>query len=112
VGSREGQGGAIVVHGEPGIGKTALLDYTAAGAREHQVLRTVGNEAEMELPFAALQQLCAGAVATIELLPEPQRHALGVVFGLVTGAAPDRLLVGVAVSVSCRSYLLRGRCFV
>jgi DNA-binding CsgD family transcriptional regulator len=92
----EGQGGAILVHGEPGIGKTALLDYAVERARGSQVLRTVGNEAEMELPFAALQQLCAPAIAKIDLLPERQREALGVAFGLVTGAAPDRLLVGLA----------------
>ena len=74
---------AIVVHGEPGIGKTALLEYMIASARDIQVLRTVGNEAEHELPFAALQQLCAPGITELSQLPEPQRDALGVTFGLV-----------------------------
>jgi len=95
--ARDGQGGAIVVHGDPGIGKTALLDYAAEAATGFLVLRTVGSEAEMELPFAALQQLCAPALASVDRLPEPQQEALGVAFGLVSGATPDRLLVGLAV---------------
>lgn len=97
VAARGGHGEAIVLHGEPGVGKTALLEYAIAAAQGFQVLRTVGNEAERELPFAALQQLCAPGVASLEQLPEPQRDALRVAFGLMTGAAPDRLLVGLAV---------------
>jgi DNA-binding CsgD family transcriptional regulator len=96
-GARNGLGSAIVLHGEPGIGKTALLEYMIANARDLQVLRTVGNEAERELPFAALQQLCAPGLAHLSQLPEPQRDALRVTFGLAPGAAPDRLLVGSAV---------------
>ena len=96
-GSRSGRGDAIVVHGEPGIGKTALLDYAVARAHEFRVLRTVGNEAEQELPFAALQQLCAPGVERLNELPRPQRDALRVAFGLANGPAPDRLLVGLAV---------------
>ena len=96
-GARDGRGNAVVVHGEPGIGKTALLDYMVASAPDFQVLRTVGNEAERELPFAALQQLCATGLADLSQLPEPQRDALSVTFGLVTGAPPDRLLVSLAV---------------
>ena len=76
-GARNGRGGALVMHGEPGIGKTALLEYTIDRARDLQVLRTVGNEAERELPFAALQQLCASALAESSQLPAPQRDALG-----------------------------------
>jgi len=95
--ARHGRGKAIVVHGEPGIGKTALLEYMIASARDFHVLRTVGNEAEHELPFAALQQLCAPGLADLSQLPEPQRDALGVTFGLVTGEPPDRLLVSLAV---------------
>src|SRR5690348_9661134 len=91
--ARSGLGGAVVVHGEPGIGKTALLEYTIASAHDFRVLRTVGNEAEHELPFAALQQLCATGLEDLSQLPEPQRDALGVTFGLATGAPPDRLLV-------------------
>jgi DNA-binding CsgD family transcriptional regulator len=91
------QGRAIVMHGEPGIGKTALLEYATTRARDFQLLRAVGNEAEMALPFAALQQFCSPCLANLETLPEPQRDALQVAFGLNGGAAPDRLLVGLAV---------------
>src|SRR5690242_16745734 len=94
--ARGGHGGAIVVHGEAGIGKTALLEYAVAAADGFQVFRTVGIEAERELAFAALQQLTAPGVPGIEQLPRPQRNALQVAFGLVTGAAPDRLLVSLA----------------
>ena len=95
--ARDSQGEAIVVHGDPGIGKTALLEYATAGAHGFQLLTAVGNEAELALPFAALQQLCSPCLAGLEQLPEPQRNALQVAFGLVTGVAPDRLLVGLAV---------------
>jgi len=95
--ARSGLGKAIVVLGEPGIGKTALLEYMISSARDFKVSRTVGNEAEHELPFAALQQLCAPGLTDLSQLPEPQREALGVTFGLVSGAPPDRLLVSLAV---------------
>ena len=95
-GSRAGQGHAIVVHGEPGIGKTALLEYAVTGAHDFHVLRTAGNEAERELPFAALQQLCVPCSEHVDELPRPQRDALRVAFGLADGPAPDRLLVGLA----------------
>jgi DNA-binding CsgD family transcriptional regulator len=97
IGARTGRGDAIVVHGEPGIGKTALLEHAVRSAHEFRVLRTIGNEAEQELPFAALQQLCAPAVDHLDELPNPQRDALRVAFGLSSGSAPDRLLVGLAV---------------
>jgi len=97
VAARHGHGQAIVVHGEPGIGKTALLEYVVGAAQDVRVFRTLGNEAEMELPFAALHQLCAPVLAGLEQLPEPQGDALRVVFGLMTGDPPDRLLVGLAV---------------
>src|SRR5882757_11180138 len=102
--ARSGRGEAIVVHGEPGIGKTALLEYAVGAAQDVRVLRTVGNEAERELPFAALQQLCAPVLAGLEHLPEPQGDALRVAFGLMTGDPPDRLLVGLAEigRASCR----------
>jgi len=95
--ARNGRGEAIVVYGEPGIGKTALLEYMVAGARDFEVLRTVGNEAERELPFAALQQLCAPGLRDLSALAEPQRAALRVAFGLASGAPPDRLLLSLAV---------------
>jgi DNA-binding CsgD family transcriptional regulator len=95
--ARSGNGGAIVVHGEPGIGKSALLDRAIAGTSGFHVLRTVGNEAEVEVPFAALHQLCAPTLISLEQLPAPQRDALGVAFALTTGPAPDRLVVGLAV---------------
>jgi DNA-binding CsgD family transcriptional regulator len=91
-----GHGAAMVLRGDPGIGKTALLDYAISAAEGFRVLRTVGNEAEMELPFAALQQLCAAGLGGLEQLPVPQRDALEVAFGLSSGVAPDRLLVGLA----------------
>jgi DNA-binding CsgD family transcriptional regulator len=92
-----GQGGAIVICGEPGIGKSSLLDYAKDSATGFQVLRAVGNEAERELPFAAAQQLCAPTLGTLQELPAPHRDALGVAFGQVAGSAPDRLFVGLAL---------------
>src|SRR6476646_9596218 len=90
-------GGGIVVLGEPGIGKTALIDYAIEAAEGFQVLRTIGIQAERELPFAALHQVTAPCLSSLEHLPEPQRDALQVAFGLDAGVAPDRLLVGLAV---------------
>src|SRR5260221_3443952 len=95
--ARSGRGGTILVHGEPGIGKSALLDYAAGAATGFQVLRAVGSEAEVDLAFAALQQLCAPCLASLERLPAPQRDALRVALGHTTGPAPDRLLIGLAL---------------
>ncbi|MDT4909502.1 MAG: hypothetical protein QOI69_2743, partial [Pseudonocardiales bacterium] len=94
---RAGRSRALVVRGEAGIGKTALLKYAADTARDFQVARAEGVESEMELPFAALQQLCARMLSRLDGLPGPQRGALGVAFGLRSGSAPDRFLVGLAV---------------
>jgi DNA-binding CsgD family transcriptional regulator len=95
--ARSGHGGVLVVHGEPGVGKTALLEYAAEAAREFRVVETVGVEGEMELPYAALQQLCAPILDRSERLPDPQGDALAVAFGL-SGAAPaSPFLVGLAV---------------
>jgi DNA-binding CsgD family transcriptional regulator len=94
---RLGQGGVLVVHGQPGVGKTALLEHMVEHARGFQVARAVGIESEMELPFSALQQLCTPMLDQLEALPEPQRRALGVAFGLSEGDAPDRFTVGLAV---------------
>src|SRR3954465_1995752 len=91
---RAGESRALVLRGEPGIGKTALLDYAVESAPEFRVARAAGVEAEMELAFAALQQLCAPMCARLYRLPAPQRDALGVAFGLHGGDPPDRFLVG------------------
>jgi hypothetical protein len=96
-GVRGGRGGVLVVHGEPGVGKTALLDYAVEAAGEFRTVRTAGIEAEMELPFAAAQQLCSPFLDLMDRLPQPQHEALGVAFGLITGSAPNPFLVGLAV---------------
>jgi DNA-binding CsgD family transcriptional regulator len=92
-----GQSGVVVLHGEAGIGKTALLDYAADRAEGCRVVRAVGVESEMELPFAGLHQLCAPLLVGLERLPPPQRDALGTAFGLSSGTRPDRFLVGLAL---------------
>ncbi len=99
-GVRAGRGGVLVVHGEAGVGKTALLEQTVQTARGFRIVRTVGVEAEVELPFAAVQQLCSPFLELMERLPQPQRRALGVASGLIGGsahAAPNPFLVGLAV---------------
>ena len=94
--ARAGRSGVLVLRGEPGVGKTALLDWAVGSAAGLRVARVAGVESEMELAFAALQQLCVPMLDKLECLPDPQRAALGVAFGLETGAAPDRFLVGLA----------------
>jgi DNA-binding CsgD family transcriptional regulator len=93
----QGESRTLVVHGEAGIGKTALLEYAAESAADFRVLWAVGVESEMELPFAVLHQLCAPMLDVLEELPEPQREALSIVFGRGAGPRPDRLIVGLAV---------------
>jgi DNA-binding CsgD family transcriptional regulator/tetratricopeptide (TPR) repeat protein len=95
--ARTGDSRVVVLSGEAGAGKTALLDYAAAAAGGFQVLRAVGVQSEMELPYAALHQLCGPVLDRADRLPGPQRGALATVFGLQAGAPPDRLLVGLAV---------------
>ena len=92
-----GDGGVLVVYGEPGVGKTALLEWTVEEARQFRVLRAVGVEGEMELPYAALQQLCSPILELTERLPTPQGDALAVAFGLSAGAPPSPFLVDLAV---------------
>ncbi len=94
---RAGRSRVLAVRGEPGIGKTALLGYAADAAPDFRVARAEGVESEMELPYAALQQLCGRMLDRLDRLPGPQRDALGVAFGLRSGGAPDRFLVGLAV---------------
>jgi len=95
--ARAGQSAVLVLRGEPGIGKTALLDYAAERATGFRVFRVAGDESEMELPFAGLHQLCGPMLVGLKQLPPPQRDALGTAFGLSLGAQPDRFLVGLAV---------------
>ena len=94
--ARGGRSGALVVHGEAGVGKTALLEDAIASVAGMRMARVAGIESEMELAYAALQQLCAQMLDGLDRLPDPQREALGVVFGLRVGEAPDRFLVGLA----------------
>jgi hypothetical protein len=94
--ARAGQSGVLVVRGEPGIGKTALVEAVVASVRGMRIVRAAGVESEMELPYAALQQLCAPMLDRLERLPDPQRDALAVAFGLRAGEAPERFLVGLA----------------
>ena len=96
-GVRAGRSQVLVVRGEAGVGKTALLDYLVERASECRIARAAGVESEMELAFAGLQQLCAPFLDRLERLPGPQRDALGTAFGLRGGTAPDRFLVGLAV---------------
>jgi DNA-binding CsgD family transcriptional regulator len=94
---RTGESRALVVRGEAGIGKTALLDHLVDSASGFRVARAAGVESEMELAYAGLHQLCAPFAERIERLPGPQRDALGTAFGLRSGDAPNRFLVGLAV---------------
>jgi DNA-binding CsgD family transcriptional regulator len=99
-GMHDGHGGVLVMLGDAGVGKTALLDYMAEAGRDFRIARTSGVEAEMELPFAAVQQLCSPFLGLVTQLPHPQHEALGVAFGLIGGpthAAPNPFLVGLAV---------------
>ena len=94
---RTGESRVLVVRGEAGIGKTALLERLAGSASEFQVHRAAGVESEMELAHAGLHQLCAPFADRIESLPGPQRDALNTAFGRRDGDAPNRFLVGLAV---------------
>ena len=95
---RAGEGRALVVRGEPGVGKTVLLDYLAGRASGCLIARAAGVQSEMELAFAGLHQLCAPMLDQAEALPVPQRKALLTALGLSAGPAPDRFLVGLAVA--------------
>ncbi|MGH3393338.1 MAG: AAA family ATPase, partial [Streptosporangiaceae bacterium] len=94
---RSGESHALVLRGEPGVGKTALLEYLAQHAPGFRVARAGGVESEMELTFAALHQLCAPMLDRLGGLPAPQREALCTAFGMSGGRTPDRFLVGLAV---------------
>ena len=87
----------LVLRGEAGIGKTALLRYCVRQASGCRVVQIAGVESEMQLPFAALHQFCGPMLGGLAALPEPQERALRVAFGLTAGTVPDRFLVGLAV---------------
>ena len=93
---RDGLSGVLVMRGQPGIGKTALLDWAAEAAADMQVARVAAVESEMDLGFAGLHQLLVPFLGGLGRLPDPQREALSSVFGLAAGPPPDRFLVGLA----------------
>src|SRR3954471_22934143 len=93
---RAGQSAVLVLRGEAGVGKTALLHYCARQASGFHVARIAGVESEMELPFAGLHQLCAPLLGRLGALPQPQQAALGVALGRSSGPVPDRFLVALA----------------
>src|SRR5438132_4095552 len=95
--ARNAHGSVLVVYGDPGVGKTARLESVSDAAEDFRVVRTAGVEGEMELGYAALQQLCSPILEYSDRLPDPQRDALGVAFGLSAGQAPNPFLVGLAV---------------
>src|SRR5829696_7806032 len=94
--ARQGHSGVLVIRGEAGMGKTALMRHAAVEASAFRVVQVSGVESEMELPFAALHQLCSPLLDRLDALPEPQQDALRVALGVVSAAAPDRFLVGLA----------------
>src|SRR5215207_9575158 len=92
-----GRSRSLVLRGEAGIGKTALLKYLVESASDLTVARAVGVESEMELAFASLHQLCGPMLDRLSRLAAPQRQALEIVFGRSSGGAPDRFLAGLGV---------------
>ncbi|MFI5613302.1 AAA family ATPase [Amycolatopsis sp. NPDC051903] len=107
-GAREGRGGALLVRGEPGIGKTALISAALAGATDLRVTQVRGAECESAFPYAGLHQLCAGLLERLPLLPDPQHAALRVAFGLADGPPPNRLLLAQAVMTLLRESAVDG----
>ncbi len=99
----------LVLRGESGVGKTALLDYLADRAAKCQVVRVVGVQSEMELAFAGLHQLCAPMLDHLEGLPVPQRDALRIAFGVSAGPAPDRFWWAWPCWACCRRWPGSGR---
>ena len=95
--ARAGKSQVLVLRGEPGVGKTALLGYLLECASGCRIARASGVESEMEFAFAGLHQLCSPMLSRLDRLPKPQADALGTVFGLRDGATPDRFLVALAV---------------
>src|SRR3954452_9525612 len=94
---RRGESQSLVLRGEAGIGKRALLEYLIASAPDATAVRAVGVQSSMELSFASLHQPCAPLLDRLEGLPAPQREPMEIVFGLSAGDTPARFLVGLAV---------------
>src|SRR4029453_14564789 len=94
---RGGESAVMVIRGEPGIGKTALLRYCARQASGCRLIQIAGVESEIELPLPAVHQPCGPLLGGLSALPQPQEQALRVAFGLTTGTASDRFVVGLAV---------------
>ncbi len=92
-----GQSQVLILRGDAGVGKTALLDYLSVHAAGCRIERAAGDESEIELAFAGVQQLCAPMLGRLDRLPAPQRDGLSIAFGLTDGEPPDRFLVGLAV---------------
>lgn len=105
---RSGGSVALLVCGEPGVGKSALLEHLVASATDFQVVKAAGVEGEVDLPYAGLHQLCRSMTETIGVLPQPQRDALHVAFGLTGGDPTNRYLVGLA-ALSLMSEVARTR---
>src|SRR3954447_15946792 len=95
--ARAGQSRVLVLRGEAGVGKTALLEHLLERAPDFRIARAAGAEAEMELAYAGLHQLCGPMLDALERVPSPQSNALRVAFGLREGGVPDRFLVALAV---------------
>ena len=93
---RAGESRALVLRGAAGIGKSALLDWAAGQADDMQVTRVTGVESEMDLGYAGLHQVVVPFLGELERLPGPQRSGLSAAFGMASGSAPDRFLVGLA----------------
>ncbi len=113
--ARAGSSAVLVVRGEPGIGKTVVLDYAVsrASASDLRVVRAAGVESELELAYAALHQLCVPLLGPrLEQLPRPQRDALAVAFGMREGPPPDRFLVGLPAWSMTHSGWTGPRCSV
>jgi hypothetical protein len=96
-GVRTGQSRVLVLRGEAGVGKSALLEHLSTAASGCRIVRVAGVESEMELAFAGLHALCAPLLASLQQLPGPQRDALSIAFGITAGPPPDRFFVGLAV---------------
>ncbi|AWB92086.1 helix-turn-helix transcriptional regulator [Aeromicrobium chenweiae] len=106
--ARSGVGGALVLRGDPGVGKSALMEYVVRQAAGCRVVRVAGVESEKELAYAGLQHLCTPILDRLDQLPDPQRDALRTAFGLSAGQVPDRMLIGLGV-LSLMSHAAEGQ---